>query len=110
MFHTNRIETAFSLLKRGIIGIFHRISIKHLHRYLAEFQYRFNARNDADRFERMVRRLLQTATMQYRQLIADPVSAEKAVLSLPLFSSRQSRGSPALLSAALPAIETDDRI
>ena len=74
--HTNSIESAFSLLKRGIIGSFHRISIKHLHRYLAEFQYRFNARNDADRFERMVRRLLQTDTMQYRQLIADPVSAQ----------------------------------
>ena len=74
--HTNSIESAFSLLKRGIIGSFHRISIKHLHRYLAEFQYRFNARNDADRFERMVRRLLQTDTMQYKQLIADPVSAQ----------------------------------
>jgi transposase-like protein len=74
--HTNSIESAFSLLKRGIIGSFHRISIKHLHRYLAEFQYRFNARNDADRFERMVRRLLQTDTMQYKQLIADPISAQ----------------------------------
>ena len=74
--HTNSIESAFSLLKRGIIGSFHRISIKHLHRYLAEFQYRFNARNDADRFECMVRRLLQTDTMQYKQLIADPVSTQ----------------------------------
>ena len=74
--HTNSIESAFSLLKRGIIGSFHRISIKHLHRYLAEFQYRFNARNDADRFERMVQRLLQTDTMEYKQLIADPVSAQ----------------------------------
>src|SRR5204862_7136859 len=88
--HTNSIESAFSLLKRGIIGSFHRISIKHLHRYLAEFQYRFNARNDADRFERMVRRLLQTDTMQYKQLIAEPVSALYAVLSFPIFSSRQS--------------------
>ncbi len=74
--HTNSIESAFSLLKRGIVGSFHRISIKHLHRYLAEFQYRFNARNDADRFERMVQRLLQTDTMEYKQLIADPVSAQ----------------------------------
>ena len=74
--HTNSIESAFSLLKRGIIGSFHRISIKHLHRYLAEFQYRFNARNDADRFERMVQRLLQTDAMEYKQLIADPVSTQ----------------------------------
>jgi transposase-like protein len=46
--HTNTIESAFSLLKRGIIGNFHRISIKHLWRYLNEFQYRFNRREDTD--------------------------------------------------------------
>ena len=48
--HTNTIESAFSLLKRGLIGSFHRVSIKHLHRYLSEFEYRFNARKEADRF------------------------------------------------------------
>ncbi len=36
--HTNTIESGFSLLKRGIIGSFHRVSIKHLHRYLSEFE------------------------------------------------------------------------
>jgi hypothetical protein len=40
--HTNTIENAFSLIKRGIIGNFHKVSIKHLYRYLNEFQYRFN--------------------------------------------------------------------
>src|SRR5580698_4912892 len=35
--YTNSIESAFSLLKRGIIGSFHRISIKHLQKYLNEF-------------------------------------------------------------------------
>ena len=40
--YTNTIESAFSLLKRGIMGSFHMISIKHLHRYLSEFEYRFN--------------------------------------------------------------------
>jgi hypothetical protein len=34
---TNSIESAFSLLKRGVIGHFHKLSGKHLHRYLAEF-------------------------------------------------------------------------
>jgi transposase-like protein len=73
--HTNTIESAFSLLKRGLIGSFHRVSIKHLHRYLAEFENRFNMRNDANRFEQTVRRMLTTEQMEYKQLIADPAEA-----------------------------------
>ena len=42
--HTNSIEGFFSLLKRGVYGTFHSVSKKHLHRYLAEFQYRYNTR------------------------------------------------------------------
>jgi len=42
--HTNTIENAFSLLKRGIYGTFHKVSIKHLGRYCDEFSYRFNRR------------------------------------------------------------------
>jgi transposase-like protein len=42
--HTNTVESSFSLLKRGLIGSFHRVSIKHLHRYLSEFEFRFNVR------------------------------------------------------------------
>jgi transposase-like protein len=55
--HTNTIEGAFSLLKRGVNGTFHSISKKHLHRYLAEFQYRYNTRDidDGERFKRMVK-------------------------------------------------------
>ena len=70
--HTNTVESAFSLLKRGIIGSFHRVSIKHLHRYLSEFETRFNMRKDADRFGQIVRRMLTTDTMEYTELIADP--------------------------------------
>lgn len=57
--HTNTIESAFSLLKRGIIGSFHKISIKHLQRYLDEFSYRFNRRERKaeDAFIETVRRL-----------------------------------------------------
>ncbi len=74
--HTNTIESAFSLLKRGLIGSFPRVSIKHLHRYLAEFETRFNMRKDPSRFENIVRRMLTTGTMEYKQLIADPNPAE----------------------------------
>jgi len=52
IFSTNGVEGAFSLLKRGIIGIYHQVSVKHLSRYCDEFEYRYNSRKlkDADRF------------------------------------------------------------
>lgn len=40
--HTNGIESFWALLKRGHYGIFHHFSVKHLHRYLAEFETRWN--------------------------------------------------------------------
>jgi transposase-like protein len=43
--HTNTVENAFSLLKRGVYGAFHKVSIKHLGRYCEEFSFRFNRRN-----------------------------------------------------------------
>jgi transposase-like protein len=46
--HTNTVEGYFSLLKRGIIGTYHHVSEKHLHRYLAEFDFRYNARKTDD--------------------------------------------------------------
>jgi transposase-like protein len=44
--HTQHIESAFSLLKRGVYGTFHKVSIKHLGRYCNEFSYRFNRRGE----------------------------------------------------------------
>ncbi len=55
--HTNTVESAFSLLKRGVVGQFHRLSVKHLQKYLNEFSYRFNRRNDADAFTETVGRM-----------------------------------------------------
>jgi transposase-like protein len=49
--HTNTIENFFSIFKRGIIGSFHHVSEAHLHRYLGEFDYRYNTRTESD-FER----------------------------------------------------------
>lgn len=50
---TNTIESFFAILKRGVIGTFHNISPKHLHRYIGEFEYKYNTR-DLDDGERTV--------------------------------------------------------
>lgn len=46
--HTNSIEGFWSLLKRGIIGIYHSTSTKHLQMYVDEFVYRYNTRNHSE--------------------------------------------------------------
>jgi transposase-like protein len=68
--HTNRIEGFWSILKRGIFGIYHFTSRKHLHYYVDEFVFRYNTRdrNDSTRFN-----LLLTNTenrLTYKELIA----------------------------------------
>lgn len=55
-FHTNTAEGYFSILKRGIVGVYHHVSEAHLRRYLAEFDFRYSNRerlgvNDALRAE-----------------------------------------------------------
>ncbi len=45
---TNTVEGFFSILKRGMMGTFHAVSKKHLHRYVSEFQYRYNTRKMED--------------------------------------------------------------
>lgn len=45
---TNRIEGFFSILKRGLNGIYHSVSKKHLHRYLKEFEFRYNNKELTD--------------------------------------------------------------
>lgn len=52
--HTNTIESFFALLKRGIYGTFHSVSDRHLHKYLWEFEFRYNNRK-VDDGERTVR-------------------------------------------------------
>jgi len=49
--HINTAESSFAILKRGIMGIYHAVSKKHLHRYVAEYDFRWNTRklNDGDR-------------------------------------------------------------
>jgi hypothetical protein len=57
--HTNTIEGYFSIFKRGMRGVYQWCEEKHLHRYLAEFDFRYSNReatgcNDADRADRLL--------------------------------------------------------
>ena len=57
---TNTVEGAFSIFKRGMRGVYQHCAEKHLHRYLAEFEFRYSNReklgcNDADRTDAMLR-------------------------------------------------------
>jgi len=56
---TNTVEGCFSIFKRGMRGVYQRCAEKHLHRYLAEFEFRYSHRegtgcNDEDRANRML--------------------------------------------------------
>ncbi|HXY23363.1 MAG TPA: IS1595 family transposase [Candidatus Acidoferrum sp.] len=69
--HTNTIENAFSLLKRGVYGTFHKVSIKHLGRYCNEFSYRFNRRDSQKQiFHETMKGLLRGNPLPYRKLTA----------------------------------------
>lgn len=46
--HTNTVEGFFSILKRGLNGIYHSVSKEHLHRYLSEYEFRYNHRAMTD--------------------------------------------------------------
>jgi len=48
--HTNTIESFWALLKRGIVGQYHKVSLKHLEHYIDEFSYRWNHRKDENLF------------------------------------------------------------
>lgn len=75
--HSNGIESFWSLLKRGIIGSFHQVSVKHLHRYIAEFQFRFNNREEQEIFAAVIVGLLLKGALRYSALTG-PVSDSSA--------------------------------
>jgi transposase-like protein len=69
-FHTNGIENFWSLLKRGIFGIYHNVSAQHLAKYCNEFAYRYNTRKitDIQRFSEVVKHAVNSR-LTWNQLI-----------------------------------------
>ena len=61
--HTNSIESFWAVLKRGIIGQFHKVSVKYLPEYMNEFCYRFSARksNPGHLFDSTINNMLLLA-------------------------------------------------
>jgi transposase-like protein len=68
--HTNTVESAFSLLKRGIIGSWHKISAKHLPAYLDEMTFRFNRRKSHHLFVDTLRHMVTTPVLTFKHLTA----------------------------------------
>ena len=68
--HTNSVEGVWSLFKRSLIGAFHKMSAKHMDRYLEEFEWRFNNRDNPDIFIDTLRRIVNTGNLTYRKLVA----------------------------------------
>jgi transposase-like protein len=66
--YTNSIESAFSLLKRGIMGTWHKISAKHLQAYLHEMEFRFDNRKNPYLFRDTLLKMLEAEHVEYKQL------------------------------------------
>lgn len=69
-YHTNGIEGFWSLLKRGLTGIYHHASDKHLHRYCDEFAYRYNIRTMSTGEQFNLTLINSDTRLMYKELIA----------------------------------------
>ncbi|MHB8527748.1 MAG: IS1595 family transposase [Candidatus Acidiferrales bacterium] len=72
--HTNTVESAFSLLKRGILGTWHKISAKHLQAYCTEMAFRFNRRKNPNLFLDTLRHMITANTLTFKELTKEPAA------------------------------------
>ena len=68
--NTNSIENVWSLLKRSIVGSYHKISVKHLDAYLDELEWRFNNRDNEYLFRDTILKLVASEKLPYEKLVA----------------------------------------
>ena len=68
--HVNSAESVWSLFKRSVVGTFHKMSVKHMDRYLEELEFRFNNRANPYIFRDTLARIMNTDPLEYRRLIA----------------------------------------
>jgi transposase-like protein len=71
--HTNTLEGFFSIFKRGLVGVYQHVDERHLHRYLAEFDFRYNNRlrlgiSDEERTDRAIRGIVGKR-LTYRETV-----------------------------------------
>ncbi len=66
---TNGIESSFACFKRGLVGSYHRLSVKHLNRYLHEFQYKANNRKNPELFEDVLKGIASKPRLPFRVLV-----------------------------------------
>jgi transposase-like protein len=67
--HTNSVESVWSLLKRSIIGSYHKVSAKHLDAYLDELEWRFNNRDNPWLFRDTLLKLIKSENLPYQELV-----------------------------------------
>lgn len=66
--HTNSVESVWSLLKRSVIGTYHKVSVKHLDAYLGELEHRFNNRNNEFLFRDTLLKLVKSDKLPFQEL------------------------------------------
>jgi hypothetical protein len=70
--HTNTVESAFSLLKLGIVGTRHRVSPKHLAAHRDEMEFWFNSRSNPCLFRDTLMKLIEAPAPEFKRLNATP--------------------------------------
>ena len=68
--HTNSVEGVWSLLKRSIVGSYHKLSTKHLDSYLDELEWRFNNRENPYLFRDTLLKLISAENLEYKELVS----------------------------------------
>src|SRR6185369_8172358 len=81
--HTNTMENVWSLFKRSVMGSYHQLSVKHLDRYLDEFEFRFNNRKNSYLFRDVLLNMLTTSNIEYKELIGKKNKADRVKATEP---------------------------